>query len=254
MNALAVSAKASAVHAEPGFEAVLSLVADAYGIPKGELRARTDEESEGAKACFLWLCDQLKTRGVEASAAFIGMATADVLPAVANVERQRTVDPSVRAHTDELALTLHCEAITLDRLKLHRSADPDTDDIARRILSSRRAAGLVGLEDLQSLAADYARLRLTDDHELLRAEVAALTEEVAMLRAELLAPQEELVRVAQTSPHPLEAPLREFIVSAAEVDRASGPYERTARARQEKASLALRAAGETHFNIQRKFK
>lgn len=254
MNALVVAKAAKAVHVEPGFEAVLSLVGEAYGIPAGELRGRDDDAAEGAKACFLWLCDQLKTRGVEASAAFIGLSASDVAEAVAHVDRLRLADPSVRAHTDELALTLHCEAQVLDRLHLHRPGDPSPDETARRILASRREAGLVGLEALQVLAADYVRLRQSDVRGALQAEVMALDEEVQTLRAALLAPPTEMVRVSQSTPHPLEEPLHAFLMSLAEADRASGPYERTARAKAEKAILALRIAGEKHFNIERKFK
>lgn len=271
MNALAVSTVAGAVAVEPGFEAILSLVAEAYGIPAGELRAREDEDAAGARDCFLWLCDQLKTRGTLAAASFIGVPAGDALAAIGNVERQRASDPAVRDHTDELALTLHCEAVVMDRLGLHRAGDPSPDETARRILASRRAAGLVGIEQLQALAAAYARLRLSDESERLAMEVAQLRTDLAILqdareRAEGDArrAREELARTRQlhavnpiqtiTLSVSFEREFKEFVLAAAEVDRASGAYARTARIRFDKACLALALAGESHFNITRKFK
>lgn len=254
MNALAISTHGGAVAVEPGFGAILALVAEAYGIPAGELRSREDEVAAGARDCFLWLSDQLKTRGTLAAASFIGVPAGDALAAIGNVDRQRASDPAVRDHTDELALTLHCEAVVMDRLGLHRAGDPSPEETARRILSSRRAAGLVGIEQLQALAAAYAELRLSDDRELLRMQVEGLQAEAEALRAELSAAKAEAQRVAVASAHPLDRPLREFVTAAAEVDRASGAYERTARARFDKACLALALAGESHFNITRTFK
>lgn len=271
MNALAVSTIAGAVAVEPGFEAILSLVAEAYGIPAGELRAREDENADAARDCFLWLCDQLKTRGTLAAASFIGVPAGDALAAIGNVERQRASDPAVRDHTDELALTLHCEAVVMDRLGLHRAGDPSPDETARRILASRRAAGLVGIEQLQALAAAYARLRLSDESERLALEVAQLRADLALLHAaretaeaDARRAREELAQVQkQRADRPVqivqlsvsfEPELREFVLAAAEVDRASGAYERTTRIRFEKACTALAAAGESHFNITRKFK
>lgn len=266
----------AASHPEPTLTAILSLVASRYGISEADVRKGTDELAAGARDEFIWLCEQLKAVSALACASYIGAPVADAIGALANVERQRSADPELRERLDEACLTLHCEAMVLARLGLPAREVSRPVDIARRVMVSRRAAGMASVEDIQSLAGGYLSLMADRDAEALHRELDAVRHELGAsaeandrLRAELVSAERDaaLAKARWTQPtprpeppapavgpHPLEDLLREFVLAAAEVDRASGPYERTARIRFDKACQTLALAGEKHFNIKRTFK
>jgi len=263
-------------HPEPTLTGILAYVASAYEIDEGHIRLGVDDLAAGARDEFLWLCEQLKAVSALACASYIGAPISDVIGAIANVERQRAADRDLRDRLDEACLTLHCEAMALARLGRPAPESSRPVDIARRVMVSRRAAGMASVEDIQSLAGGYLSLMADRDAEALhreldvvRHELAASEEANERLRAELASAEREATlakarwtepaprpetSVPVSHPHPLEAVLREFVLAAAEVDRASGPYERTARIRFDKACQTLALAGEKHFNIKRTFK
>lgn len=278
MNALALrpvdeTGTALAAYPEPTLAAILSTVAAAYSLSEGEIRLGADELAAGARDEFVWLCEQLKACSVLACASYVGMPVSDAIGAIANVERQRKADPALHVRLEEACLALHCEAVALSRLDLTPRDASRPVDIARRVMVSRRHAGSASIEDIQTLGGAYLALyqdrdavALCADLKQARAALETAEAEIIGLREMRDEAQDEIVRLkialdvaqrqaARPIPRaPAEPELREWAEAALALDSASGPGERTARSRFDRACQMLSAAAEKHFNLTRKFK
>lgn len=266
MMATPVTSSAEAISREPTYKAVLEAVGKAFGMSPDELRSRPDEPAAGARDAFLWICDQVKSGGTLAAASYIGVPVADSHGALANIERQRAATPQIAIFIDELLLTLHCEAAVLAKLGIIQPNVSRPFDIARRVLVSKRAAGMVSIEDIQSLAAAYLTLAGDGAPGKVALELRAVEFELANARAGLKEQAKEIERLrvgmkamgaAHIAPQiirgpvPVEVPLRAFVDAAHELETASGPHERIARRRFEDAAAILKSASEQLFNIAR---
>lgn len=123
--------------------------------------------------------------------------------------------------------------------------EEDAFAVAQRVAARPSSALGVSVEMIRHFAAIVLAAR----DEALRQETSEPDPEVARLQDENAA-----LRATLAEKHPLEPAFEEFTRAHLALERASSAAERSARARLEKASLALALAGEKHFHIKRTWK
>jgi hypothetical protein len=237
---------------EPGHRAILTYVFDHAGLSESAFRHDQTLEAQDARAMYFWLCDQLKSTGFVANGFAAGISPEDAPSEILRIDRMRGSDRALADALNEACLVLHCEAALLIQKGFARSHEPSIASIARKALSSPRAAGMVPVVDIQRLAGAYLGLSSGIELRQARAEIAALVAE----RGHDLVKIEELrglVR-ARSRSHPLEDELTGMIRAGDTLDRASQAAQPAARRAYEKATEQLRSAAETFFGIERKFK
>lgn len=237
---------------EPGHRAILTYVLDHAGLSEGDFRHEQTLEAQNGRAMYFWLCDQLKSTGFVTAAFAAGLSPEDAAGEILRIERMRASDRALNEALTEACLVLHCEAVLLIQKGFARAYEPSVMSVARKALSSPRAAGMVPVADIQRLAGAYLGLSTGVELRQARAEIAALTAE----RGEMLVKIEELRGLVRNSSrrHALEAELMAVIRAGDALDRASQAAEPSARRSYEKATEQLRSAAEKLFGIERKFK
>lgn len=128
----------------------LSLIARIYceraSTSEVALRLSGELQAEIERGEFAWLADHLTEVGAAAIALWLGLAETDVLRLVRETEARRE-DLALAEHLDDIALEIHAEHLTRDRLGKLRP-ERGLQEIAHALLGRRSIAGINEIRDL----------------------------------------------------------------------------------------------------------
>lgn len=242
---------------------IVDITAQAFEMSAVDLVSpRRDARTVRARNAAAWLMRELLPRSYpQIGRALGGRDHTTIMHACAAAEADMAAHPDYAAKVSSIR-DFCVPARSLD------APDSDPFEVASRILRSPREATGVSLETIRDFAAiAVAALQEATQQEaarareiISRAEEAGATnagvEQLRIALAEANSKIETLENAANTAnaPQALARQLREWTDATIAAETASGPGQRAANTRVEKAGIALLLAAETHFNIQRKFK